>query len=501
MIRAALLALALAAGPAAGGTFLEARALLASGKAQEAVDLLKADAGAPGRERALLLAKGYLASGNDFWAVRSLSPLLELDERDCEVRSWLAFVALRQKDPASALEQVAQAECRAGPRFARLRLVEALALRADGRADEARAAIDAAAAEKVGYPEDLVALDALRPVVDPGYIPPVSLRVELAGLWTTNAFAGSPTDPLSQIGAESAGGQVLASLRLVAPRPRAARLSLDAELRGTRFSADNAWEMSTWQVSARPGFVLDVGLGVLAAYRFEALQVAGGDVYSKGPIWFYEAHRGEFEAPLPSSLVLFGGAGWRAFREDFRTRTEVDLGLGGGWSPAAFVHLLAAVTGRGQWAQSDAYDLYGGTLLVSAEWKAGPVAVRTGAIGSFDVYPSSAGAFGVADARSDVLLKASLGVWSPPWAGGKIGATYELSQRFSSAPAYGFTDHRVLAKVVWSGSLDPFTPRAVVPQGHVGLDWQVEGADAEERVQDLLRRDEALQRGSSCVDR
>jgi hypothetical protein len=46
--------------------------------------------------------------------------------------------------------------------------------------------------------------------------------------------------------------------------------------------------------------------------------------------------------------------------------------------------------------------------------------------------------------------------------------------------------------------MDPWLPHAATPIGHVPLDYGLADAEAGERVQDLLRQDEAAQRSSSC---
>jgi hypothetical protein len=43
-------------------------------------------------------------------------------------------------------------------------------------------------------------------------------------------------------------------------------------------------------------------------------------------------------------------------------------------------------------------------------------------------------------------------------------------------------------------------PRAVTPPGHVPLEYGLSEARLEERIQDLLRQDEALRGCSLCVE-
>jgi hypothetical protein len=62
----------------------------------------------------------------------------------------------------------------------------------------------------------------------------------------------------------------------------------------------------------------------------------------------------------------------------------------------------------------------------------------------------------------------------------------------------------LLAALRWDVTLDPWAPRVIAPGDHVALEYGLDsaagaGAD-EERIQDLLRQDEAARRSSSCAD-
>jgi hypothetical protein len=237
------------------------------------------------------------------------------------------------------------------------------------------------------------------------------------------------------------------------------------------------------------------------AYRYESLLLAGGDRYGNGPIWFYDAHRGEGELEILRVISVFGGAGRRTFREYGRGRFEIDGGVGTGFPVGSRVHVVAALAGRYHQAKNETWNLYGASLLASAEvrlprrWSA-----RAGILGSLDRYPDSAGYFDAsAPARRDVLLKLSASAFAPPVLDGvKLGLTYEFSTRDSSAAPYSYDDHRVLAKMIWTFAADPWLPRAAHPVGHVPLDYRLGDAEVGERVQDLLRQNEGTQRNSSC---
>jgi hypothetical protein len=280
---------------------------------------------------------------------------------------------------------------------------------------------------------------------------------------------------------------------------------VEAEARAIGFSADAGHDLSYLMLGGRPGLLLGAaGRQLLVAYRHEALLLAADDRYAAGPLWFYGAHRGELELELGPALTLFGGVGQRDFRELGRSRLEVDGGIGTGLDAGRRVRLVGALSGRFHDARKSAYDLRGGSLLLLAEvsllrgWS-----MRAGALASADHYPRSGGYFDRAtdSARRDLLLKLSASGFSPRLAGQlKLGLTYEFARRDSTAAPYDYQDHRVLAKLVWSFTGDPWLPAAVSPADHVALDHGLRAGELQERVQDLLRQDEAAQRSSSCLD-
>jgi hypothetical protein len=257
--------------------------------------------------------------------------------------------------------------------------------------------------------------------------------------------------------------------------------------------------------SLRPGVIVgDSTPSGLLAYRFDALLLAGGDRYENGPLWFYNAHRAELEVNLLRNLSLFGGIGRRLFREIGRSRIEADGGVGGSYLPVSQLRILGALSGRWHAADKEAHDLRGGSALASAELRLPhDWAVRAGALVGLDWYPNSAGYFDAAKPdtdRRDLLLKLSASGFSPAFAGIKVGGTYEYAERFSTTTPYSYRDHRFLLKVVLSFATDPWGPRAVSPEGRVPLDHGASPSVFDERLQDLLRQDEAAQRSSSCVE-
>jgi hypothetical protein len=485
----------------------QARELLVGGKPGQAIALLK-----PAIEHwpldkplRLLLARAYLDDGNDFWAVRTLNATAELFPEDCNITLWQAWIQIRQGEFERARETLAAACAAWAPDQARRALLSAMLDQQAGSALAAQANLDRATSERFAYPEDRAAISRLRSTVDPGFIPPLSGRLDAAAGLASNALAGSPVDPATR--GSSTGSPVLAAsafVRLVSPHRSWARPAVEVEARGLGFSADVGRDLSYLMLDARPELILGgAGPRAALAYRYESLLLAGGDRYGKGPIWFFDAHRGEWELELWRVLTFFGGAGRRTFREQGRSRFEIDAGVGAGIPAGTRLHVVTALTGRYHDARSDAWSLYGVSLLASAEvrlprrWS-----LRVGMLASADRYPESAGYFDAsapAVARRDLLLKLSTSTFAPPLADGvKLGITYEYSTRDSTAAPYSYNDHRILAKVIWSFAVDPRLPHAATPVGHVPLDYRLGDAEIGERVQDLLRQDEAAQRSSSC---
>jgi len=482
--------------------------LLQRGHAAQAVALLKPaiEAHPDAKQLRWLLIRAYVMDRNESWALRTLGTLAELDPDDCEPALWSGWIYLRQGALGEARESLASAACSAtSPSATRRVLLLALIEQHAGRGDHARQHLEAVRRSERVYEEDRAALDHLAAALDPGYLAPLRARVELAAGWTANARAGSPVEPAASGRDDSSPlGQLSAWLRFVAPTGRWARPSVEAELRAIGYTAEAGRDFSYLELGTRPGLLLgDLAPNLLVAYRFAALLLAGGDRYEGGPLWFYNAHRAELEANLLPQLTLFGGAGRRLFREAGRSRVELDAGVGGSLRLHQRLRLLGALTSRWYDADKRAWDLFGGAALVSAEvplprsW-----ALRLGALAGVDWYPRSAGYFDAlapATKRRDVLLRLSLSAFTPPLAGTRAGVTYEHSERFSTSAPFDFQDHRLLAKLDWSFTADPWAPRTVSRQGRVPLEHGLASPGFAERLQDLLRQDEAAQRSSACV--
>ncbi len=455
-------------------------------------------------ELSLVLARAYVQEANELWALRTLGTLSVARPQDCQPRLWLAWLQLRQGALADAQTTLTTA-CPGGPEEARRALLTAMVLQGLGKRLESREAVQLARAQSHLFPEDRRALLDFQPRADGGYLHPISGRLELVAGYSTNAAAGSPTEAASAGDQGSPLAQVNALLRFVAPTGRLARPMLDLELRSLGFSDRVGQELSYLLFSPRPGVHFgDDGVTGLLAYRFEGLVLAGGDRYGAGPMLFYNGHRLEGELnPLPG-LTLFSGVGQRAFRNSGRSRSELDGGVGGGLPLGRDLRLLGALTGRYHSATQDAWNLHGTSLLLSTENRLPRgFAARLGLLGSWDRYPDSRGYFDPAHpgrSREELLGRLSLSLFSPVWQGLKGGLTWEYGHRDSSADPYDYQEHRLLARLVWAFQADPFLPPERSPRGHVRLPFEAGGAAFEERIQDLLRQDEAVQRSSSCVE-
>ncbi len=453
---------------------------------------------------ALMRMRAYLDAGNELWAMRTAAEHLSQHPEDREVQAHLAWLYLSQGSLEEARELLHPKEAwRTSALFTRRELLLSFLARHAGDEDAARAHLDAAYGARAAYEEDRAAIAELL-ARDPSFLAPFSGRFELGLGYAANALASSPAELGAAAGSASALGQLSGWLRLVPARTGVLRPSVELSTRGLGYATGLGQDASYLLLGARPGLVLGGLPQLLVAYRYEGLGLAGGDRYDEGPLWFYDTHRGELELSLHPSLTIFGGAGRRLFRELGKSRTEADLGLGGGLLLGRSWRLMGALTGRWYDAVNSAYDTRGGSMLVNAELAlpAG-LAARIGASFAMDDYPRSAGFFDAASpdvARRDLLARLSLGVLGPAFGDGlRAGLSYEYARRESTTDLYDYDDHRVLAKLQWSFALDPWLPRAVHATAHVPIDYGLDSTVMGERVQDLLRQDEAAQRSSSCV--
>ncbi|MBN2492980.1 MAG: hypothetical protein JXR96_00210 [Deltaproteobacteria bacterium] len=492
--------------------------LLRAGQGRVAIDRLKALVeAAPERVGySRLLAHAYHADGNDFWAQRTLQRLLDADEADCQSRSWLAWLHLQQGDLDLAREVLGgSSACPRTPADrGRWKMLEIGLARVDPAAAETfelESALDAAAGPGQLYPEDLPLYEQLRRS-SPFWMAPLHVRAEYSLGYTSNASAGLPT---TEGGPDADSMLMRMDLfgRFIYPLTAWLMPALELGIKGHYL--DN-FDYGPGSVDVRLGNYLDSSLRVganlvfepvrlFAGYRGDLFLMNRGDDYASPPLFFYEAHRVDLELEY-AAYTFFLGAGRRIFRQMARSRTELDGGLGRSLMLFDRLHLLAAMSLRYYTADVAEYDQFGGTLLVVGRLKL-PAGwyVRVGLTAGLDYYPSSPPADGEGRGGRDLLVKPSAGIWSPSWAGLRMGLSYEYSYRDSTAQvSYPYDEHRVLLLARYTLDLDPWAPGAAeAGSEHVPIPWGVGGGAAgldEERIQDLLRQDEAARRGSSCVN-
>lgn len=454
-----------------------------------------------------LLVRAYLDLDNKVWARRTLTQRLDAHPDDCLARAWLVWVSAAAARFDAAREVLARSGC---PKTAlertRWSLLEAFIAREEGRHEAARQHTEAGRDSEVMFPEDAALMNDLERSLWPRRGPPIRFSADLRGGWTSNPLLGSPLDPTAGEGDFNSGfGELRLWARIGTPFYDFVQPQLEVDLRGLLFGASAADELSYLTLGAAPGLAWDAGdVLVRTLYRFDAVLMAGGDAYEAGPLWFYEAHRAEVKLEVGPYLTFFVGGGWRAFRELGRTRAELDLGLGGGGEVGAGVLLLGAASARMHRATNQKYNLWGATLLVSADIPLGlGFTASVFASIAVDGYVDSKGSFSV-EARDDSFVKGRLAVWSPRLPLSlRIGVAYEPSHRQSTSPQYTFTDHKLLVHLRMSMSWDPYRPDTQRPADHMPLEYGLGdgGAGLGDRLQELLRQDEEAQRGSSCLNR
>jgi hypothetical protein len=486
----------------------QAQSLLSRRENWKALSFLKEQARAlPGsRPIQLLLGASYLRVGNDFWAIRTFGKLVETSPADCEARLWLAWAYLRQAALDRAWEALGRLECDLpGPLGTRYRLMRALV--AEQRRDRSTATteIERVRRADAAYESDRRALSNLIRQILPHEMPDLTWRVELGGGYTTNALMGSPTDaPAAGVSGKSPVGVADVWLQAAPDFGAWLRPSLEVATKSIGFSSETVSGYSYVNLTGRLGFVLGRTYPrVLVGYRPDYLLLGQGDRYDEGPMWFYFAHRGEVEVEVTSWLTAFAGSGRRTFRDLARTRTELDGGLGGRFHLARPVTLLWAVSGRTHHARSDGYNLAGASALLSASFQLPlDLSARVAASLAADWYPDSDGYFQAgAPSRRDLLARVHASFWSPSWQGFRLGLTAEWSNRDSSVGRYTYADFRTQVGVLWTGEFFFRQPAASREVPLADPDWHLAGRSETLglRIQDLLRQDEQIQRGSTCV--
>ncbi|MBN1611942.1 MAG: hypothetical protein JW940_35250 [Polyangiaceae bacterium] len=491
-------------------TIAEARRLEQSGKPDVAIERLKSarEHHRSSETLVLALAAAYLADHNPFWALNVLSEHSATYPPACQARAWAAWVQIGQANLDEAEVWLETDECSEPPEL-RARFLVLRALIAHHRQRASEAAVLLARARGVGhlYAEDRELLDHLSARYQPGRLPLLSFSLELAAGVTSNGLAGVPVDTQSRVDADSTVVLLGAYARVVGSNSGLVRPVFELDARAQELVRDAVQDYSYRQLALRPGVLLGRRIPRLELrYAVEAVQLQGGDRYQSGPVWYSEAHRGEYELEATHNLSVFGGAGYRLIRDRARTRFELDEGAVWGTPLGAGTNLIVGASARWYSARVSAYTELGATALAQLDMRLpSQLGLRVNASLSGDAYPHSEGYFpSAADReRSEMLTRASGGLWWPAASPLRGGIEYAYTRRDSTATDYSYIDHRALLRIQWSDDSDRLGTTTVPREGRVTLETGLRGSASRgptgTSVRELLRQDESAQRSSSCL--
>ena len=483
-----------------------AKGLLEKGNAKQAIALLKhAVSRFPeSRDLGLLLGIAYLEDKNLFWALKTLLGHVERFRSDCEARAWLAWVYLQQASLEEAWAMAKPEGCE-GVEGARLALVRAFVAHARNEKREVRNALNEVKRYGVVWDSDRVLYAQLLRIAIPDDPSELVWRLETQFGFTTNALLGSPTDMASGTGIEGRTAITYGDAYLRFMPRLMVRPSVEVFVKGMRFTDESVRGLSWMNMGARAGFLYENNLlGFFLGYKTDHLLLAQGDAYSSGPMWYFNGHRGEIEAYLTNHFLVFAGAGTRTFRERARTRIEIDAGVGANLRVHKSHLLLVAFSARKYFARVKPWSIFGTSSVAYWHWQLPKdFLAKTGILWSQDIYPDSKGYEGFQSPnnnRTDNLIRTSLSLWAPSFKGVRIGLGYDFSWRNSTVEVYAFSDHRVTMRVVWGGHNEVFLPKKAGSDGLYPMRFEHKGGEEfVERIQELLRQDEQVQRSSSCV--
>lgn len=485
--------------------------LLDKKDADGAVSLLKERKDEFGGERVfvLLLAKSYMRQGNTFWALRTLDEHLALHPGDCVVRSWVIWIKIAGAEMDEARELLDDETCLAGAADVSLRYGLLATFIDVQTGQDGDATTKAFLEKKVGriFEEDIDLYRTMRSALFPYGVPLLTLKLDLASGYTTNATFGSPGDPVN-IGKRK-DSALFSHDVLVGLAPAISPwLLLQGEItsRSSVYVMEDAREFTTVDLGWRAGPLLfmtpETFPRLFLGYRGDVLFLNRGDRFDETqPIVFYEGHRAELEFSLMPSVMLFGGMGKRIFRELPRTRWEMDGGLALQMTILGRLTLQGALAVRHHMGNEEAYDLFGASGLAMGSlsiWKGLRLTTLVALHG--DNYLDSLGYFQPGKTRRDATLKLAAEILGYLGKGIELSVGYEFSSRLSTVEDYRFTDHRFLVKLSFSYGLDFLSLKKSGGTMHVPLDYGLgaKGEGAVKKIQDLLREEETIQGGASC---
>ena len=454
----------------------------------------------------LLLARAYLLEDNLFWAERIVVRAHERWPEDPDFRAWLAAIHLRQGDPELVVHDLdPDLDPPTDPQRARWRLLDASRARLMNESVEEAATRDRLFAIEKLWPEDRQVWAGLMLSSDPWWSSALSGTLDLGAGRTSNALAGSPTDPGSTGDPSNLLRAELRS-RFIPPVHGRAKPVIDLDILGNGLLNEDYRDLSTLLTGLRIGGLIDS-----ATHRWDFGYRAEVVLIDQELSLFSEAHRLEAELEWTRGQAAFAGFGHRSYRDERRTRWEGDLGYGTPIGATGRFPVLLGATLRLADAQSPAYDQIGLSAAASSTIPLGPrTTLRVGLAAIWDDYPHSGGeeglhVFGTEEKRRDILGRIAVALWVPGWRNLRPGVELRYTKRNSTAdqtPGFDFSydEWRATIWLRWTFAADPWAPRIVTDPDHVPLEWGLDdrGTVDQESILDLLRRDEELRRGSSC---
>jgi hypothetical protein len=488
----------------------QARELEQHGRQDSALELLKAaNLAEPANPQLVLaLAQAYVKSRNNPWALRVLSRYLEEHEQACNVRITLAWLQIQQGEKRQSRQLLDQSGCASPPEIlARRQLYTAYLDLLEERRERATELVESARSSPVLFEEDQALLAHLTAATQPERLATVTGLVDFANGWTSHGLAGSPVDQTAQRSSGTAITIFDARLRLMAKNTGSVRPLAEGQFRAQQLWSDETSDLSFRTGTGRAGVLLGRSTPQLLMLAVvDGTQTQGGDRYAAGPMWFSEAQRGELELELPGSVYLMTGAGHRSFREIGRTRTELDGTVGWAAQQSRRLRFLGGISARYHDAKNEAFDLVGVTAVSQARFSL-PKDFEAGVTASVSVddYHRSEGYFvsNAPSTRRDAQWRAIFALYTPQFlAKMRLVARYELTARRSSASAYEYTDHRLLAALEWRIDSDQLGRSVVSTADRAAADYGLLGASGGSsslQLRELMRQEENQRRSSTCL--
>lgn len=458
---------------------------------------------------ALARADAYLNDKNPFWALKVLSEFMAAHPPACASHALAARIHIQQANLDQAEQLLDTPDCEQ-TQETKLRSLLLQAQIAELRGD--RAAAEARVRQATGlshrYEEDDDQLRRLVAVYDPYRQPAVSWTLDLAGGGTSHGLAGVPVDLVTP--PNLSGSALLAvelRVRALFSQQTNFRTFADAELKATQLLATPNRSLSTRQPTLRVGLMIGRAQpSLVTAYAYDLVHIQGGDAGVAGPGIDSEGHRVEYRLRITPWATAAGSLGGRLFQDSDRTRFESDHGIIANVSLAENVRLMFGASGHVYKAQRRVYDQTGaaGFLGLDVSLQKGFELRETLSLGG-DVYPASRGFFDPLhhEQREDLLMRVGTELWSPETHGLRFGMGYAYTNRNSTASDFDYADHRALLHVQWQSDSDQMKTRRITKQGRIPLHYDESDSKLASQplveVREILKQDETVRRGSSCL--